>query len=191
MKYIATILFTIILCSCNLQQNEEKNRIQTPKGSVARKYPPIIDSLGFQALYDKTKWTLYCIYSDDTCLVKNNFPVTEGKTFGSLDLKFEELRQQNDTIEFSFCFYINDTLRYDITTMKNPKRLATGIGYRKGNDSILFYISETTMRYFWEKGLNSRYANPLQPEVIAYIRKNKESLNPWFKEEATRKGFLH
>lgn len=189
MRYIAVILFVIAL-ACNQQQSEEKNIKLVTKDSAVSKYPKVVDSLGVQALYDKTKWVLYCIYSDDTCLLKKRFSVTAAKTFGTLDLRFNELRQQKDTIEIDFYFYANDTLRYDMTTMANHKRLATGVGYRKGNDSILFYTSETTMRYFWEKGPTSRYANPLQPEVIAYIKNNKDKLNPWFKEEAKRKGIL-
>jgi hypothetical protein len=111
-------------------------------------------------------------------------------TFGTLDLRFSELRQSKDTIEMDFYFYLNDTIRYDKSTMEYNERMASGVGYKKGSDSIIFYISETTMRYFWEKGSSSKYENPLQPEVIVYIKSNKDKLNHWFREEARRKEII-
>ena len=189
MKYRAIILFVLAL-ACNQQQNNEKISGHEMKDSADSKYPRIVDSLGVHPLFDKAKWALYCIYSDDTCLLKESYSVKPEKTFGSLELRFSELRQQKDTIEIDFYCYVNDTLRCVVTTMANDNRLATGVGYRKGSDSILFYISGTTMRYFWETGANGRYANPLQPEVLSYIRQNRDRLHPWFREEAKRKGIL-
>jgi hypothetical protein len=154
------------------------------------KYPKIIDSLGVQGLYDKTKWVLYCIYCDDTCVLKKGFSSTGGiKTFGELDLRFTELRQVGDTVELDFRFY-NDTIRCDIASLMDYKKIATGVGYKKNSDSILYYTSSTTMHSFWEKGPHSRYETPLQPEVISYIMNHKESLNPWFLEEAKRKKII-
>ncbi len=191
MKNIFVLLFITILTGCNHQQGSKENSAVTEKDTLVSNYPSLIDSLNLQGLYDKAKWALYCIYSDDTCKVKKQFSVMPGKTFGTLDLRFSELRQQKDTIEMDFYFYVNDTIRYDISTMKSNKRLASGVGYKKGSDSIVFYISQTTMRYFWEKGATSRYENPLQPEVIDYIKSNKDSLNHWFREEAKRKGIIN
>ena len=46
------------------------------------------------------------------------------------------------------------------------------------------------MHRFFEKGLRSRYENALQPEVIAFIKKNMDKLNPWFREEVERKKII-
>jgi hypothetical protein len=183
MKNILVLISLTILIGCNQQKSSKQNSSVTENDALVSNYPSIIDSLSLWELYDKAKWTLYCIYSDDTCRVKKQFSVVSDKTFGSLDLRFSDLRQQKDTIEMDFYFYVNDTLRYDISTMANNKRLASGVGYKKDSDSILFYLSQTTMRYFWEKGMTSRYQNPMQPEVIDYI-------NPWFKKEAKRRGII-
>ena len=81
-------------------------------------------------------------------------------------------------------------MRCDVSSLKNSIRLATGAGYKKGSDSILYYTSSTTMHSFWEKGTYSRYDNPLQPEVIKYIKTNRDKLNPWFFKEAQVKGII-
>jgi hypothetical protein len=184
-------LSIFVLIGCNQRKDLKNIVVAKESDSAVGKYPFLIDSFGLQSLYDKAKWTLYCIYCDDTCRIKEQYSFVPDRTFGTLDLRFSEIRQHNDTIEMDFYFYINDTTRYDISKMENFKGFASGVGYKNGSDSILFYTSQTTMRYFWKKGETSRYAKPLQPEVIDYIRSNKDKLNHWFREEAIRKGIIN
>jgi hypothetical protein len=152
------------------------------------KYPRVIDSLNMREMYDQDKWAMYCLYCDDTCYMERD--KDEPRLFSTLDLRLKEVRQFNDTVEMDFNFYIHDTLRCKIAADGNRFYIKDGVGYRRGSDSIIYYTSSTTMKRFWERGLKSRYANPLQPDVVTFIKDNKEKLNPWFREEAKKRGVL-
>jgi len=185
--YLLSMIILMYACDQSASNNDLiKNDSLIKAGS----YPSIIDSLGVQKLYDKTKWTLYCIYSDDSCILKENLVTGEVKTFGSLELKFKKIKLMRDTIEIYFDFYYNDIVRCDINSLKDYKHLATGMGYKTGSDSILYYISSSTLQYFWEKGPGSRYENPLQPDVLRFIQTNNEKLNPWFREAARQRRII-
>ena len=71
--------------------------------------------------------------------------------------------------------------------MKNLRDLLQGLDIERVTISILYFGNYDAI--FLGKGLNSRYTNPLQPS--SSILGKIESLNPWFKEEATRKEVLH
>ena len=140
-----------------------------------------------QAKYDTAKWFLYCIYCDDTCKFQNHLKIENIVTFGMLDLKFEGLNMSKDTLELFFNFYY-DTVKCDFLTIKNT--ISTGVSFERNNNNISYYLSSSTLNIFYEKGPTSRYANPIQLEVISYLRNHKQKLAPWFRSEAQKRGLL-
>jgi hypothetical protein len=183
------IIFVLFFADCSDQKPEHK-LVTAKKDTIEHEgtYPKQINTKDLQMKYDKVRWAMYCIYCDDTCRFLKETGIKDSVTFASLDFRLEKLQQFNDTTEVYFYFY-KDSIKCDFRVIKNIE-LAIGAGYKKGDDNISYYISPTTMRYFWEKGTYSRYENPLQPEVITYINNNKSKLNRWFFNEAKRKGII-
>jgi hypothetical protein len=67
--------------------------------------------------------------------------------------------------------------------------LVTGVGFDTTTKKKIYMVSSNVT--ITHKGNpQSRYENPLQPEVIAYIKNNKDKLNPWFREEAKRRKII-
>jgi len=108
-----------------------------------------------------------------------------------LDLRFNELRKFNDTVELDFYFYYTDSIRCDNLSLKGDIVIAKGAGFENGNNSILYYTSPTTLHSFRKTDPRSRFYKPLQPELILYIRKHKKDINAWFLKEAERRGIFN
>jgi hypothetical protein len=185
------IVFCFFLASCNSESKRRGNEIVEADTTLPEEaYPGQIKKLNLEALFDKTKWTIYCIYCDDTVKFEKSTGITDIITFASLDLRFDTIHQFNDTTEIILSFYFRDTIKCEFGTVRNLG-LVTGVGFIKGYDSIYYYTTSSTMRRFWVKGSSSRYTNPLQPEVVEYIKINKEKLHPWFYSEAKKRGLLN
>ncbi|MET0571341.1 MAG: hypothetical protein ABWZ79_07935 [Pedobacter agri] len=189
MKYII-IIFFISIVSCNSDNKSITNEIIREDTIITKEdYPAEIIKQGLEKWYDNTKWAMYCIYCDDTCKFRKQTGIKDTITFASLDLKFEEFKEFNDATEISFYFYFRDSIKCDVTTVRNIE-LASGAGFKKGDDSQYFYTSPTTMHQFWTNDPLSRYKNPLQSDVIEYIKNNKEKLHPWFYAEAKKRRLI-
>ncbi len=137
---------------------------------------------------DEGKWRLYCYYLDDTLQFWNNSLSNQPVTLGQLELKFEHLVRQSDTLLFYFSFYLNDSIRCN----KNIARIdpVTGVAFKE-NDSVPFaFIASNGVDYLWNGDPQSRFVEPLQPEVIKYIRLNGKKLNAWFYKEALMRGIV-
>lgn len=176
--FLGTLLF-ITACKNSEREKELTNDLKS-------EYPRIVDSLGVQNLYNKTKWNLYCLYCDDTIIVKNKAGL---ETFASKELKFDTLILSGDSLEINLKFQCGELPCDEM--MKND--VLAGIVYRYGTDSILCYSSNSTLRYLWVQSpvsAKSRLVDPLQPDVIKYINDNRTKLNTWFYNEAVRRGVL-
>lgn len=199
---IATLLIVITACNSANTRKEKKVANTIPKQEIG--YPKIVDSLGVQELYDKTKWQMYLLKCDDTPKLENDsFLFTPPKSFASLDLKFDSLWQRNDSIAFYFDFYVNDT--QSVLELMNKRSLkkdfCNGMLFYKGMDSLLFcYVSNHTdvISIYWTGPVPKQYydtttnrtVKPLQPKVAKYINENKSELNPWFYKEAIKRGVI-
>ena len=166
---ILSILSIIITIGCNQSNNKNDTQIKRDTLLYYRHldiYPKEINTLRLQKLFDTARWYLYCIHSDDTASLKNNPINSVTKNYGSLDLRFDQIEDKKDTLEFYFSFY-DTNIRYSLETVSNLKRkFCNGIAFK--NDSVIYYTTPTTMKYFWEKGATSRYEHPLQSEVITF-----------------------
>ena len=181
------IFFTLFIANCN-DRKSEKVQVNSKTDLVEHEdaYPTQVRTKNLQEKYDKVKWALYCIYCDDTCRFIKDTGIRDSLTFASLDLRFDRVQQFSDTTEMYFYFY-KDSIKCNLSVIDNNE-IAIGAGFKNGNENISYYISPTTMRYFWKKGPHSRYENPLQPEVITFIKNNNGKLDKWFLNEAKRKG---
>jgi len=153
-------------------------------------YPTAVADDWSKRMYDKTRWALYCIYCDDTCRWQKTSGIRDTVTFGGLELRFDRMETLKDTVEFYFNFYFHDSVKCDANRIGNYYAIVRGMGFRRSADTMLYYIFPSTMRYFRQKGPESRYDQPLQPAVREYIQKNQERLNGWFRAEARKRGVL-
>lgn len=184
------IILCALIAACNTKPSSDQNNAnKSDTINQQEAYPLDIVRLGLEQWYDKTKWALYCIYCDDSVRFQKHTGIHDSITFASLDLKFENVKQFNDTTEINVFFYLRDTIKCDLETTKNSE-VASGAGFKKGSDSIIYYTSTTTLSRFWKTGPGSRYENPLQPEVVAYIKSNKQKLSAWFYDEAKKRGII-
>jgi len=181
MKYL-NLITLLLLWSCN-----DRPTIR-PISKTEAIYPLSIVQSGLESKYDKTKWYLYCIYCDDTCKFTRETGIKKTAPFSSMELKFDTVTQYNDTIEISFNFYYQDSIKCDASTIRNS--VASGAGFKKGSDSIYYFTSTSTMQRFWTNDPYSRFVNPLQPDMIRYLKAKKLQLHPWFYAEAQKRGIV-
>lgn len=174
----------VILFSCNLNQQRAKPEVVKINNDKCHVYPSTIDSLHLQDLYDSARWYIYTQYCD--VLYKPKSDSLLSKPFGELELRFDNLVIKNDTANLIFNF-IDKGQPILPSMMREYKQLATGVGFDiKAKKKIYIISSNTTIT---SKGNPaSRYENPLQPEVLEYIKENWGKLDDCFRELAEQKG---
>jgi hypothetical protein len=117
--------------------------------------------------------------------IKSN--IKDRFTYGQLPLRFDTLSVRGDTIEINFKFYYKGKPVNSFVT--DPP--VWGRAFVKGKNRIVMYSSTGDARYYIKRNFDpktatARQINPLQPEVRAYIIKNKTTLDPWFLEAAKK-----
>ncbi len=146
------------------------------------------DSLGIFHLIEEIKWTIYCINIDDTCEWKPQY-VNFGKTYvSSLPLIPDDYSIQGDTVSLIFHYYVNDSIICDYNVVYNFNSIIDGVSINIKTKKQLGYLG--SFGSFTVEGSRNRYVNPLQPEVIQFIKSNKNLLHPWLREEAKKRGIL-
>ena len=187
---IITISLAIAICTSSSCDNSKKSH--NSKESTD-KYPRIIDSMRLNEVYDKTKWLMYCFQCDDTLTFQKKWNDTNKVYFGTLELKFNEVRTLKDETEINF-FFIYKGKNTDDDLVRNSA--IRGVVYKKGTDSVLYYSLGTDVLPYMKdscpdpKNCGSRFINPLQPEVVKFIHDHKKELDPWFYKTAQKKGIL-
>lgn len=180
---IRYVLFIILLfCACKGSLNKKQSYSS---------YPAKIDSLGLQHLYDETKWRLYCYYCDDTIGHRRN---TNNKvTYGELDLEYKDMDVIQDSTLLVFLFDVTDIdiVKYEDDLPRHASHYDyCGILYV--NNTVNAFYGHTFNGFYRQLDTDSRsrYYEPLQPEVVTYIKTNKDKINPWFRNEAIKRGIL-
>lgn len=158
-----------------------------------KNYPVEIVALHLQDKYDEAKWLLYCIHSDDKLKYWDSKTVSE-KTFGELPLKFDMLEILSDSVAINFRFY-DKGVELNGSVIENY--LLWGVVFKAESNKTLCYTTTGGFKYLMnycskvpDEKCNLREVNPLQPEVINYIQTNKDKNNPWFRQEAIRRGVI-
>lgn len=173
-----------MLFSCNSNQQSIEQKKNERANDKCFMYPSIVDSLHLQDLFDSSRWYIYTDHCDILYLPKSDSLIK--KSFGEIELKFDDLIIKNDTVTFGFNFM--DKGRAIIPGMtRNDQQLATGVGFNLKTRKKIFIVSSNVTITF-KNNPTSRYENPLQPEVIKYIKDNWDKLNDCFRELAERKG---
>lgn len=196
------IIFVIhFISSCENVNKKESTSLkaivlQNISDSIEMKYFSIVDSLNLNQALDEAKWRLYCIYIDVTCKLKPKFynkneqhPI---QTFGMLSLRLRGVNIIQDTAQFYLKFYTTGNIPCDNETLEYPIVIIHSVTMNRISDSALFFNIADGMVINSEGGsMNSRYRNPLQPEVVSYIVNNKDSLDSWLREEAKKRKIIN
>ncbi|GGH65824.1 hypothetical protein HNQ91_001998 [Filimonas zeae] len=151
-------------------------------------YPKEIDSLHLQELYDSARWYVYTWHCDGIYNAGNK--VSKNMSFGELPLKFRGVSLRKDVIEINFYFFDEIEMRSILTSMtKDNKQFLSGVAFDVKTRKRVYMLSPSGFHAV-EKGSNTRYDNPLQPEVLDYIKNNFGKLNICFREEVERRGVM-
>ena len=181
------IIITLILFSCNSNQQIEKHDEVGNKHDNCYIYPSIVDSLQIQSLYDSARWYVYTWHCDQNYFSKSD--TSRSITFGELPLVFSNLNFKHDTLEVNFNFM--DGGEPILTSMtKDNKELSSGVGLDIKARKKIYMLSSNGFSTV-EKGSTTRYENPLQPEVLAYIKNNWNKLDSCFRKLAEGKRIMN
>ncbi len=146
-----------------------------------------VDSIKYRALIDSAKWLAYCIYSDRKTSWRPEYANLPVHFFASLECKYTKTVEIGDTAEIYFSFYYND-LRCDYHSLKNYDVHLYGIAFNKKSSKKIYFINGEVS--YEERDPRSRYVHELQPDVVSFIRRNKNLLNLWFRGEAIRRKVI-
>lgn len=176
----------IITFGCNSNQRDSKKK-ETEMGSdKCFIYPSNVDSLQLKDLYDSARWYVYTWHCDDYYKPKKD--ATQSITFGELPLKFKNLTLKGDTLEFNFGFFdVHENYSILPSMTRDAKELSTGVGFNINTRTKIYMLSPNGFSSTIEGGVN-RYENPLQPEVLTYIKNNWDKLNDCFRKLAVKNG---
>lgn len=146
-----------------------------------------IEQIGSDTILNNVKFDLYCIYSG----IKFSFKKDSLKVidYSECDLKLNKTLSSDSILEYSLHFYYRGMPILSDDLVKNGNRIIGKILYNTRKHKIVEYISDWNVG-FYEENPTSRYFMPLQPDVIAFIKKNAKNINAWFREEAKRRGIL-
>ncbi len=210
MKYLLFLLLPLTLTNCNgqIQKDNTGQIVNVSKVLESNSYPEEIKKMGLEELYNISKWYMYCIHCDTRIIdlkeallwqagdsaehIDPNNPQLDNTTLGMLPLSFDNLVIKGDTVEMHFYFYykgkkVNEKLVHNLPYW--------GTVFWGRSDTIRCYSSRSDVAYFMKEckdlsNCNVREVNPLQPEVIDYIKRNKDKIDPWFRKEAIKRGVI-
>ena len=178
------LILTVLFVACNNVTTSKNNDY---KGDSSQSYPKIIDSLKLFKQYDSSKLTVYLWSCEHKFDPKSDSSIT--KTFGELDLVFDTVLFKSDNTEFYFNYLFKGEKVYSFS-LRNFRTLVTGVAINKQGKRLYGISPDGYTTSFSGNSLYNQIENPLQPEVIKYIKENKNKLNPWFKAEAIRRGLI-
>lgn len=177
------LIFTLMAWGCNSNQQQANQKIRVGVDDNCFVYPKSVDSLQLRDLYDSARWFIYTWHCDE--YYKSKSDTSTYITFGELPLKFDNLTFKHDTLELSFNFM--DKQQSILPSMtRDTKELNTGVGFDIKTRAKIYMLSPNGYSSTIRGGAN-RYENPLQPEVLTYIKSNWNKLDSCFKELAERK----
>ncbi len=193
MKAVYTITFffcsvcTITACNQNTSNAEKVvTKIIDEMRDSCFIYPSYIDSLKLYNLYDSARWVLFTWHCDLPYSHKKDSIENGKKSFGMLPLIFERSVTKSDTVEFFFNFVDGrDTIMPPM--LKKYVYMKNGVAFSLATGEKLYLISPNNYTV-QEKGATTRFENPLQPEVIKYIKENLNRLDPCFRQLVEKKG---
>ena len=157
---------SVFIFSCNTNQQPTTKTNVIMQADSCFLYPVSVDSMQIKNLYDSARWYIYLWHCDQYYNPKSD--TAKSISFGELILKFDNLTFKHDTLELTFKFM--DKQQPILPSMtRDYKELVTGVGFDMKTKNKIYMLSpngfSTTI-----KGGTNRYANPLQPVVLSYIK---------------------
>lgn len=168
----------------------------------------IINEYRLQKMIDDAKWKMYVLYCDSASSFHTlhfQDEVYSGFTFGELELAISIVEYEEhgfdgeEDIKLSLDFRKSYPNYYEIANTPRPDEIC-GFYYNIHKKCkplcLIKYIGRVLPLYssilYGREGRRlrkkNRILNPMQPEVIYYIRQNAAKINPWFYEQAKKRG---
>lgn len=180
------LIVTIIFIGCNTSSSHQEAAKTGNDTSKIDAYPKEVLEHHMTDLYDAAKWYIYTYNCDQ--LYKPTRDSSLNIPFSNLELRFLSLAISHDTVRMGFSFMDNGKIILPAMT-RDVTQVISGVGFDAVTRKKIFMIgSGYDMK---SKGdPRSRYENPLQPEVVEFIKTHKDDLNPWFQDEAKRRKII-
>ncbi|RYE19858.1 MAG: hypothetical protein EOP51_19075 [Sphingobacteriales bacterium] len=142
-----------------------------------------------EGLLADSKWHMYCLQCDDTVSF-NKAVVTDDTivTYGQLDLRLVDCEKKGDTVELYYGYYYKGTIVCDQRTVFNYR--ISGIIYGHPYEKPFAFIGAHEGGYVWDTRFFSRLEEPLQPQVVNYMKLNKNKLNNWLRQQAIKRNVI-
>jgi len=177
-NYLIVTLINIFLIGCNL--SDKKNSVNDIKQDETF-------FLKEDTLIRNVKFAMYCIYADSKfAFVKDSTTLIN---YSECNLKVDTISRFSDTLELGIHFYYKDKQVNFNEIVENGITKIGRVLYDTAQNKIVQYVTSEYLG-ITIGDRKSRFFNPLQPDVIEYIKSNREKLNPWFKEEAKRRRII-
>jgi hypothetical protein len=178
--------FVFVIFGCNSNHGNKRDSAEMNNNNKCFVYPPTVDSLHIRDLYDSARWYVYIWHCDQNYFSKRD--TFKSITFGELPLSFDNLILKHDTIELNFSFL--DNLQPILPSMtRDNKELNTGIAFNLKTKRKIYMLSPNGYSAIVYGG-NNRYENPVQLEVLAYMKNNWNKLDTCFRELAQQKKII-
>jgi hypothetical protein len=177
------ILITFVLLSCSTYNTDNKTSEMETNGSCSN-YPRQLDTLRIADLYDSARWYIYTWNCDRIYLNKKDTSKTV--TLGELPLTFSSSDIFSDSVEMNFKFMDENEPIIPSMTRNNLEIVSTVCFELKSRKKA--YMRSRHSFSMIQKGVTSRFENPLQPDVLQYLHKKQHSLNPCFFRLAEQNG---
>lgn len=180
------LIFALVFFGCNSNKQSSKQKEQGNVSDNCFVYPREIDSLHIKDLYDSARWYVYTWHCDQNYLPKSDS--LKSIAFGELPLKFNNLSFRQNTLEINFDF-IDESEPYPILPdmTRDTKEFLSGVGFDMKTRKRIYMLSPSGFTRI-DKGSETRYENPLQPDVLSYIKSNWNKLDNCFRQLAEQKG---
>lgn len=190
MRISTYILLLFILVSCNEKKTAKAEKVRVNYfDSIQQHNIQLLDSLNLTKFNDTAKWLMYAIQCDDSSSfgrTRERKPLTK-IPLAFLKLNLSYMRTEGDTLSLLYDFLVDDSIKVEQSTAMKP--IINGIMLNTKADTLIGYIMGDAILSKTDNP-HSRYENALQPEVIAFMKSNKDKLNPWFREEAKRRKII-
>jgi len=202
-KIIYFCLICLIQISC-LKNENKKDIINIMKDE----YPKEISEIKAFGFYDDAKWLFYGLnyhLNDFYNELYENVDSNKIKIV-SLEAKFQGIFYVRDTVYISFCVQLNDSIScfskdpYFFPTFCTLKNKLDTVLYRHPSESqlspptIIEDVYNDTLKYFeFYQYFKANNVKPIGIKIIEfekYLQTTKDSINPWLRQEAIKRGVL-
>jgi hypothetical protein len=181
--YTVSFIFCIISCNGISFSDDEKEH-EMPDFAIL--YPKIVDSLNVKDLCDSSFWFIN-LFNCDAQYFPNNDTV-KSTTLGFQPLLYSDLQIMHDTIEIYFNYQDKNGIITQ-SKIRDNRTLLNGIAFSLKSRQRIYGCS-LSGHPLTLNGSQSRFDNPLQPETIDFIRKNREKIDDNFRIFAVLNGVL-